>query len=321
MSGADAPALLSDGAPDVTAIIVSFNTSALTVRAVETLLTNAGDVTMQVIVWDNASHDGSADALEARFPGIEVVRHEANLGFAVANNRAAELARGEYIALVNSDTETQPGAIAKLLAFAKANPAAGIVGGRTLYADGRLNPGSCWNQMSVWSLFCGAFGLSALFADTELFNPEGLGGWKRDSVRHVDIISGCFLMAPTTLWRELGGFNAKLFMYGEDNDLCTRARRLGYRPMVTPTAEIVHLGSASAVTRESKLVQLMRCKATIIRDHWARPLQPLGLALLWLWAANRRLATMLKSIAGRSSPRAEAFRGLWQKRSDWLAGY
>ena len=306
---------------EVTAIIVSFNTLELTSRAVETLLANAGNVTLQVIVWDNASHDGSADVIAARFPDVEVVHHDANLGFAVANNRASERALGEYVVLVNSDTETRPHAIENLLRFARAHPGAGIVGGRTLFADGRLNPGSCWNAMTPWSLLCGAIGLSAAFPGSPLFNPEGIGGWKRDTVREVDIVSGCFLMARTDLWRELGGFSSKLFMYGEDNDLCIRARRLGHRPMITPDAEIVHLGSASAVTREIKLVQLMRCKATIIRDHWSPPLQPLGLALLWLWTANRRLATMIKRKAGMPSPRADAFKGLWEKRQDWLAGY
>lgn len=308
--------------PEVTVIIVNYNTRDMTLKAIGTLLENAGDVAMRVVVWDNASHDGSADAIAARFPQVELVRSQDNLGFGLANNAVADTAETDWVLLLNSDTETQPGAIENLLSFARQHPEAGIVGGRTVFADGSLNATSCFGRMTPWSLFCSTFGLSMIFPDSALFNPEGMGGWKRDSVRQVDIVTGCLLLMKTSLWKELGGFDKRYFMYGEDNDLCLRARALGYRPMMTPDAQIVHHGGASAVQREEKMVQLLRGKASIVRDHWKGAAKPFGLALLWIWIALRVSASSLKTALSRGPDEANrTWYSIWRKRREWLQGY
>ncbi len=306
--------------PEVTVIMVSYNTCALTLKALETLFANAGDIAMRVVVWDNASADGSALAIATRFPDVELIRSQENIGFAAANNRVAEMALTDWLVLLNPDTETHPGAIAALVAFGKAHPRAGIVGGRTVFPDGSLNIASCWNRMTIWSLFCAATGLSRIFPDSALFNPEAIGGWRRDEVREVDIVVGCFFCIRAALWRELGGFDERYFMYGEEADLCLRAAEKGFRPMITPDAQIMHLVGASTKRREDKMVQLMRAKATLVRDHWSAPLRPLGIALLWWWIANRRLVTGMATIFGLSKS-AGMWRDVWRKRSDWLRGY
>lgn len=310
----------ADGA-ELTVIIVSYNTRDLTLRAIETLFANAGDVSMRVVVWDNASHDGSADAIASRFPDIELVRSAENVGFARANNAVAESAQSEWLLLLNPDTETHPSAIENILAFGRKHPEAGIVGGRTVFPDGSLNIASCWNTMSIWSLLCSATGLSRVFSQSSVFNPEGIGGWKRDSVRHVDVVVGCFLLIRTALWRELGGFNLRYFMYGEEHDLCLRAAKLGYRPMITPDAQIMHLVGASSARREDKALRLMRSKASIIRDHWGPVRAPIGLALLWLWIATRRAASWLMARLTGKADQQGYWQRIWQDRREWLGGY
>jgi GT2 family glycosyltransferase len=306
---------------EVAVIIVSYNTRDLTLKALETLYANAGKVRMQVIVWDNASADSSADAIAAAYPEAELVRSQENLGFAVANNRAAQLARGEWLLLLNPDTETYPRAVEAMLKFARANPKAGIVGGRTYYPDGSLNPQSCWNRITPWSLFCSATGLTRLFGNTTFFNPEGIGGWQRDTVRHVDIVVGCFLMIPTSLWRELGGFQDKYFMYGEEADLCLRAANAGYRPMITPDAQIMHLVGASTPTLAPKLLQMTKARATLVRDHWSTLMKPLGLGLMLLWSFNHWLKSRTEGALKGQSTDNDAWVVLWQKRQEWLDGY
>jgi GT2 family glycosyltransferase len=295
--------------------MVSFNTRELTIRAIETLLDTAGDLDLEHIDWDNASADGSADAIEQRFDGVRVIRSPVNLGFGAANNAAAEMVDSEWLLLLNSDTEVLPGAIQALLAFGERHPDAGIVGGRTLWKDRTLNKTSCFAKMTPWSLFCSAVGLTALFPGSTLFNPELIGSWQRDSVRKVDIITGCLLLIRTELWNRLGGFNPRYFMYSEDVDLSHRAAALGYRPMITPDAEIVHIGGASAQSRPEKIVQGLRGRASIVRDHWSPAMRPIGLALMWLWIALRRLSLLVREPA--SSP----WRAVWRQRRDWLKGY
>lgn len=309
------------GEPELTVIIVSYNTRDLTIKAIETLLANAGDVAMRVVIFDNASSDGSAEAIAAQFPDLEVIAHSENIGFARANNLVAEMADTEWLLLLNPDTETHPGAIEALLTFSRANPHAGITGGRTVFPDGSLNAASCWRRMTVWSLTCTALGLSTAFPRSNLFNPEALGGWRRDSVREVDIVVGCFLMIPTALWRQLGGFDPRYFMYGEEADLCLRAREAGYQPMITPDAQIMHLVGASTKSAGEKVAKVWLAKATLIRDHWPRYLQWLGLTLLWLGVLVRRIGTGIAALLGRNTPNTDKWRAVWNQRSEWLRGY
>ncbi|MEQ8409960.1 MAG: glycosyltransferase family 2 protein [Erythrobacter sp.] len=307
---------------EISVIIVSFNTREMTLKAIETLYENASDIALQVIVWDNASHDGSPDAIEVFFPQVELHRSPDNIGFAAANNRAAEFATAEWILLLNSDTETLPGSIQNLLAFAEANAEAGIVGGRTIFADGSLNATSCFNRVTLWSLLCSATMLSRLFPHSPVFNPERSVSRRMDRVQKVDIITGCFFLLRTALWRKLGGFDLRYFMYSEESDLCLRAAKLGYRPMVTPDATIIHHGGASAVSSGQKQVQSYRGKVTIIRDHFSVLARPLGIALLWITALNRHLGHRLVSrIRRREAPQAPMWKAVWEQRRDWLGGY
>ncbi|MFW2541553.1 glycosyltransferase family 2 protein [Primorskyibacter sp. 2E107] len=319
------PALTgTPGAPaDLTVIIVSYNTRDLTLRCLETLFENTHVARAHVVVLDNASKDGSAQAVAEQFPQVELIASTDNHGFAKANNIVAAQARTDWLLLLNPDTEVHADAIDNLLAFARANPQAGITGGRTVFPDGSLNAASCWMRITPWSIFCIATGLTAAFRDTTLFNPEGMGGWKRDTVREVDIVVGCFLMIPRALWEELGGFDLKYFMYGEEADLCLRAKAKGYRPTITPDAEIMHLVGAASGKVARKVLMVAKARATLIRDHWPAALVPFGLAMLWLWAGLRRLASGIRARSGkaRHCESAAKWREIWATRWDWLAGY
>lgn len=308
---------------ELTVIIVSYNTKDLTLKALETLYANTHQTRFHTVVWDNDSRDGSADAVAERFPHVELVRSADNVGFAAANNRVAETLKTEWMLLLNPDTETHDGAIDALLAFAKANPTAGITGGRTVFPDGSLNRASCWRKITPWSLLCAATGLTAAFPNSDLFNPEGMGAWARDSVREVDIVVGCLLMIRTELWRDLGGFNERYFMYGEEADLCLRAAKMGYQPMITPDAEIMHLVGASSNKRAEKSVLVAKARTTLVRDHWPSGQVPLGIALMWFWGASRTAASRLLSLLPGEAhkKRLETWRHIWSRRDDWLKGY
>ncbi len=301
---------------DVSILVVSYNTREMTLACLRSVFDETHEASFELIVLDNASADGSADAIEREFgERVRLIRSAENLGFARANNVAAEGANGEYLLLLNPDTVVLRGAIDKLAAFARERPRAGIWGGRTVFADGRLNPSSCWRRMSVWSLACRATGLSTLLPNSGLFHSEAYGGWTRDSVRAVDIVSGCFFLITTNLWRELKGFDPAFFMYGEEADLCQRARRLGARPHVTPDAEIVHYGGASETVREDKVARLLRAKALLIRRHMPRGFVGLSLLLLAMWPLSRSLAGRAR---GGEDARADVWSQVWARRREWL---
>jgi GT2 family glycosyltransferase len=292
--------------PDVSVLLVTYRCAAETRACLESIRAGTREIDYEVVVLDNASGDGTAEMVRSEFPWVRLVASPENLGFAAGCNRAAAEASGEYLLLLNPDTLVHEGAIERLVAFARAHPEHGLYGGRTLDPDGTVNGGSCWGAPTLWSLACFAGLLTTAFKGSALFDPESLGGWQRDTVREVDIVTGCLLLAPRALWDELGGFDTRFFMYGEDADLSFRARALGYRPAITPDAVVMHEVGVSSATREDKLLLLFRGKATLLRKHWSPGRRRLGLVAL----AGRR-----------SDARAAAWREVWRERSRWRAGY
>lgn len=308
--------------PELTVIIVSYNTCALTLKAIETLYATTLNTRFCTVVYDNASSDGSAQAIAQAFPQVEVIASDENLGFAKANNVVAANATTEWLLLLNPDTECHAGAVDNLLAFSKAHPRAGITGGRTTFPDGSLNLASCWQRITPWSAFCKAVALSTIFRNSSFFNPESMGGWQRDSVREVDIVVGCFLMIRRTLWNEFGGFDLRYFMYGEEADLCLRARAKGYRPMITPDAEIMHLVGAASKSVAQKYILNAKARMTLMQDHWPAWQVPFGRGALIAWAGNRALLlAIVTRLTGRKKEAAQKWADIWTARHDWLAGY
>ena len=112
---------------------------------------------------------------------------------------------------------------------------------------------------TLWNLFC-RVSAALVFPSSAIFNSESYGGWQRDTVRHVDIVTGCLFLIKRETWLRLGGFSPNFFMYGEEADLCLRALAQGCRPMVTPVATIVHHGGASEATRAGKVIKLFTAK-------------------------------------------------------------
>lgn len=300
-------------------IVISYNTREMTLACLRSVFAETVLHTFEMLVVDNESSDGSAEAIEAEFGDrVRMIHAGENLGFARANNLAANEANGKYLLLLNPDTVVLDGAIDKLFAFAQKHPEAGIWGGRTLFADGSLNPASCWQRQTLWSVFCRAVGLSSVFRGTTLFDPESYGSWQRDTVREVDIVTGCFFLIRHDLWERLGGFDPAFFMYGEEADLCLRARKLGARPMVTPQATIIHHGGASEKVRADKMVRLLTAKRMLIERHWSPWLVPVGRGLLGMSAWSRMLATKFAAILHIGSG-ASSWPEIWLRRREWLA--
>ncbi len=320
-----ATAIPSDGPdPLVSIIVVSYRTREMTLECLRSVKRETRRASYELLVVDNASNDGSAEAIAKEFPDIRLMALGSNVGFAQGNNIAAREAKGKYLLLLNPDTVVLDGAIDRLVAFAHARADAGIWGGRTLYGDGSLNPTSCWHRMTLWNVFCRTAGMAALFPRSEFFNSEAYGGWDRSTEREVDVVTGCFLLIGRELWERLGGFDPKFFMYGEEADLCLRAAKLGARPAVTPQATIVHYGGASEQAETEKTIRLLAAKAELIKRHWPPPSRRIGLFLFSLWPLTRAIAVSSAALTLGGAPRqarAETWWQVWQRRRSWRLGY
>ncbi len=310
--------------PLVSIIVVSYRTRALTLECLRSVARETAHLPHEILVVDNASGDGSAEAIAREFPDVRLIALDGNVGFARANNIAAEEAKGRYILLLNPDTVVIGRAIERLVAFAAERPQAKIWGGRTLYGDRSLNPTSCWRRMSLWNVFCRTTGLSGLLPRSQLFNSESYGRWDRATMREVDIVTGCFLLIERGFWEQLSGFDARFFMYGEEADLCLRAAKLGARPAVTPDATIIHYGGASEGIRSEMMVKLLAGKAALIKRHWPIRTGRLGLTLLSLWPLTRAVALSFTGWVLRRShltEEAATWRRIWDQRERWRHGY
>jgi GT2 family glycosyltransferase len=305
----------------ISVIVVSYNTREMTLACLASVYEYATGG-LNLIVIDNNSSDGSADAVASRFPGVALIRLSENLGFSRANNLATQSAVGDYLLLLNPDTVVLDGAIDKLLAFAESCAGEHIWGGRTFNAKRELDKSSCWGKPTPWSFFCYGNGLTSLFRNSSQFNPEAYGDWQRDSVRNVDIVSGCFLLIKKSLWDSLGGFDPKFFMYGEDADLCLRAKKLGVQPIIFPDATIIHYGGASENIRADKMVRLFKAKMELIKRHWNPAWVPFGI-FMYKWAALSRylVCSALALVKSRYRESAKAWREIWQRRNEWEIGY
>ncbi|WP_038140179.1 glycosyltransferase family 2 protein [Thiothrix lacustris] len=304
--------------PEVSIILVSYNTSSYIRRALESLFRETQLTSIEVIVVDNASNDDSVAMIRQFFPQVTLIESGANLGFAGGVQLGAKQAAGKYLLLLNPDTVIINAAVDRLLHFAKLQPANGIWSGVTLNNDMSLNTQHAWSKPTLHDLLYSALGLSKLFSKTCVFNNANYGCWKRDTVKEVDIVSGCFFLTTRELWDKLGGLDASFFMYAEEADYCLRAKALGYQPIVTPDARIIHHGGVSHSHFSGKQIKLLKGKVELVNRHvtaWQRPAYK---ALLYLYVLNKfALHTLFKP---RSAQRRE-WQIIFAQRADWLQGY
>jgi N-acetylglucosaminyl-diphospho-decaprenol L-rhamnosyltransferase len=286
---------------------------------------------MEVMIVDNASGDGTADAARSAAQSTalsaQIIESAVNGGFADGCRIGAAAARGRWLLFLNPDTIIAVDAIDALLACARSHPSAGIIGGRFVHADGTVDPRSWWGRPSPWSVLCFALGLSTLLRGSPVFDPESPRPWTSDpdQVQCVPVVSGAFMLVKRELWEKLDGFDRAFFMYAEDADFCLRAAALGYRPMVTARAVCYHEGGTSSPSA-GKLIMLFTGKATLVRRHFPPALRGAGIGLLVAGVLLRSAASRLAISASpvrqrRPTALGEDWQALWAARAQWRQGW
>ncbi len=275
-------------------VIVNWNTGRLLAECLRSLaadLAATSALDAEVIVVDNASTDRSIEALDGRFPGVRCIRNSENTGFARATNQGIRLSRGRHLLLLNPDTEVKPGAISAMVRFLESRGDAGAVGPMLLNTDGTLQT-SAYPEPTILRE---AWRLSYL----DRLWPVGaydMGSWPADTPRQVDVLTGACLMLPRVALDECGLLEERFFIYSEDQDLCRRLRRRGWRLFWLPSAQVVHHGGRS--TRQVKaemFVRLYREKVSYFRMHHGRAAARRYKAVL-VWASAIRQVPSLLAI-------------------------
>ena len=236
--------------PDVSVIIVSYNTRELLRECIESILCEQGDgLGVEVIVVDNASADGSAAMVAERFPQVRLIANPDNRGFGAACNQGLEVARGRYALILNADIRAQPGALQRLVEFMDAHPDAAICGGQLRYPDGRIQP-SCARNLTLWWVFCEQSMLAKLFPRARLFGGYWRTHWDFSATIETEQVMGACMM----LRRPFPRFDEDYFLYCEDTDLCYRVRQAGGKIYYVHDAVFVHHLGASGEPQRAQMV-------------------------------------------------------------------
>jgi GT2 family glycosyltransferase len=273
-------------APQVSALIVSFNTREHLLRSLGSL--EAVALLVETIVVDNASADGSAEAVAARFPAAQVVRNAENVGFGRACNQGLARAQAPYVLLLNSDAEVRPGAVETMAGRLDRQADLAAVGPRTRDGDGLVEvsfgpPLTLRHEWRQRRLVRGVRARSpgALRAAERLASAEHEPAW----------LSASCLLARREALRAVGGFDETFFLYEEDVDLCLRLRQAGWRLLYTPAAEVVHHGGRSM----ERLPERARREYDRSHLHYYRKHNgPLPTAALRAWLAASAASRWLR---------------------------
>lgn len=240
-------AVMAVDSPDVSVVIVSFNTRDLLRECLLSLADQASGVRYETIVVDNASRDGSADMIAAEFPEVRLIRSPVNLGFAAANNRGFAIAQGRYIVLLNSDAFLRPGALPRAVAYMDSDPKIGLGGARLIGRDDSWQPSARLFPSPLNDLLA-LSGLAAKFPHSRFLGRVDRTWADPGEPAAVDWVPGAFSITRRSVLQQVGDFDEAFFLYYEEVDLCRRIKAAGYTVNYWPEVVVVHLGGESSKT-------------------------------------------------------------------------
>jgi len=224
---------------DISVIIVAWNAKKYVEVCLESVLSAPTHRSMETIVVDNASSDGTSEMVQKRFPWVKLIKSPENLGFSRGNNLGIRQAAGRYIALVNPDVIVLPGCLDALADFLDQNPKVGNVGPRVFNSD-MTQQTSCRRFPTLWNNFCSAFALAAVFKGSSIFAGEQMHFFSHDQTRSVEVLVGCFSFIRREAFDSVGLLDEHLFMYGDDLDWCRRCWQAGWQVVFYPGARAIH---------------------------------------------------------------------------------
>ncbi len=233
--------------PDLSVIIVSYNTADLIENCLKSVFA-ASNITREVFVIDNDSSDGSSDFIKDNFPSVHLVANTENRGFAAANNQMIPRCKGKYVFFLNPDTEVMSDVFNEAISFMDANPPMGLAGTKIINPDGTL-------QESISYRYPG-----------EKYTTDELSGLPGS----IACVLGASMIVRSGLIKKMGGFDEDFFLYGEDQDLCLRIRKLGHEIGYIDSATVIHLGGQSEKNSLSSEVWKKKIHAEYIfyRKHY-----------------------------------------------------
>ncbi|MBX3489210.1 glycosyltransferase family 2 protein [Parvibaculum sp.] len=303
--------------PDISVLIVSYNTCHLTLRCIETVLQYVDGIDIEVVVVDNASSDGSAEEIRNRYPNVVVIASDVNGGFAFGNNLGFKVARGRYVLLLNPDTEVRENTLVRCLRYMDMHPEVGVLGCRVRYGDGSQQS-TIFRYLRLRDLVLNIVLPNRLTRKHPLLGQSRYARLSRDEIQDVDIVAGCFMMVPRHVIETAGDMNTIFFMYGEEAEWCHRISRYGFKVRYYPDAEIMHHGAASTSDdSEWKILEMAKGQILFLRVTRGYFVAWVGNLLMFLRDLVRLVTFLPLRLSGKANSRSFARNGMSRLIFHW----
>ena len=225
---------------DLSIVIVNYNVKEFLTQCLESIYRSKTDYAFEVIVVDNASTDSGESRILKAFPEVRWIANTENVGFGRANNQGFEAAKGTYTLILNPDTVVQEDTLEVCIDYLKTHPEVGGLGIKGIDGTGQFLPESKRGLPTPMTALWKITGLSRIFPKSAFFARYHMGHLDPDGNHKVDILVGCFMMVPTALLQEVGGFDPRYFMYGEDIDLSYELLKTGRENHYISDSQIIH---------------------------------------------------------------------------------
>lgn len=273
--------------PQVSVIIVSYNAAdqlEAALRSVAALPEVLADASFaEVIVSDNGSSDASVARAKAAYPAARVIENGANLGFAKACNIGAYAASASLLFFLNPDARAHAGLLQNAVDYFRANPDVAMAGARLLNEDGTIAE-SCGEFDTWWQAFLRSSAWGELPFFRAQSNGYALRQWDYASVRDVDLVVGAAMFIRAGVFRELGGFDERFFLYHEEIDFAHRLRDRGLRVVYLPQCTVTHEGEAGGSKKTWGKSGVLGWRQRSRRLYWIK-----RHGLLWYWSLSAAL--------------------------------
>lgn len=295
----------------LTVVTVTYNSAAQVKRYAESLRWALDKISSEIWVIDNASPDQTVQELK-KFPYLKVILNSKNVGYGKANNLALRKTKSEHVLLLNPDTVTPKSTIKKMISYLESNKDVGLVTCRVETASGDLDRACRRGFPTPWRSITRMLYLDRVFPKTRLFGSYNLTFLPEDKINDIDSAVGAFMLIRRKALDQIGLFDEKFFMYGEDIDLCYRLKKKGWRIVYNPTAKILHYKGVSTGIKDhsatmSKASRLHRAKMIqhfheamhIFYDKHYKQLYPSWLTKLVMAGINLKMYLALTRLRVR----------------------
>jgi GT2 family glycosyltransferase len=275
---------------NISIIIVNYNAKDYLYNCIQSILNNNSKLSIEILIVDNLSTDGSVNYIKDSFPFINIIENNNNLGFAKGNNIGIAKSSGKYIMLINPDVVLMEGCLENIYEFMENNTNIGLLGPKIIDSCGKTQR-SCMGFPTIWNSFCRSLYLDRMFPKIKLFGGLLLGYWGHDYNKSVDVINGCFWAVRRKAMENVGLLDESFFMYGEDIDWCRRFHYHGWDVYFYKDAEAIHFGGVSSSSAPNRFyIELQKANIKYYNKYNKNKLLQ---SLYWLIVVNYQVTRIM----------------------------